>query len=146
MGGTIHMGRKVVGCHYDADRRRCGRHARGRGQATVTRSQAEHVISSAPMRQLAHGLTPPLSDEARRRRPTRCKYRDFLTVVLILKDRNQFNDNWIYIHDPEREGGPRPELQVVVAGDGARPGAELLRPGILLLRGRRPVDRPPTTI
>jgi protoporphyrinogen oxidase len=28
------------------------------------------------------------------------KYRDFLTVVLILKDRNAFSDNWIYIHDP----------------------------------------------
>ena len=27
-------------------------------------------------------------------------YRDFLTVVLILKDRDAFADNWIYIHDP----------------------------------------------
>ena len=34
------------------------------------------------------------------------KYRDFLTVVLILKDRKVFDDNWIYIHDPEREGRP----------------------------------------
>jgi hypothetical protein len=26
--------------------------------------------------------------------------RDFLTVMLILRDRDQFADNWIYIHDP----------------------------------------------
>ena len=28
------------------------------------------------------------------------RYRDFLIVVLILKDKQQFSDNWIYIHDP----------------------------------------------
>src|SRR5207253_6830396 len=33
------------------------------------------------------------------------KYRDFLTVVLILKDRQQFDDNWIYIHDPSVKVG-----------------------------------------
>jgi protoporphyrinogen oxidase len=27
-------------------------------------------------------------------------YRDFLTVALILRDRQHFTDNWIYIHDP----------------------------------------------
>ena len=51
------------------------------------------------------------------------KYRDFLTVVLILKDRNVFDDNWIYIHDPSVKVGPDSELQIVVAGDGARPDA-----------------------
>src|SRR5438046_10644685 len=33
------------------------------------------------------------------------KYRDFLTVVLILKDRQAFDDNWIYIHDPSVKVG-----------------------------------------
>jgi protoporphyrinogen oxidase len=28
------------------------------------------------------------------------RYRDFLVVSLILKDRRIFDDNWIYIHDP----------------------------------------------
>src|SRR5580704_9502591 len=28
------------------------------------------------------------------------RYRDFLTVVLIVRDKDAFNDNWIYIHDP----------------------------------------------
>jgi protoporphyrinogen oxidase len=32
-------------------------------------------------------------------------YRDFLTVVLITKDKDSFNDNWIYIHDPSVKVG-----------------------------------------
>ena len=42
---------------------------------------------------------------------------------------------------PERESRPHPELQVMVAGDGARPVAVLLRPGVFLLRGRRHLGR-----
>jgi protoporphyrinogen oxidase len=32
-------------------------------------------------------------------------YRDFITVILILKDKHLFNDNWIYIHDPSVKVG-----------------------------------------
>ena len=51
------------------------------------------------MRELALGITPAL-DEETRAAANRLRYRDFLTVVLILKDRQVFGDNWIYIHDP----------------------------------------------
>ena len=33
------------------------------------------------------------------------RYRDFLTVMLILEDRGAFYDNWIYIHDPKVKVG-----------------------------------------
>jgi protoporphyrinogen oxidase len=33
------------------------------------------------------------------------RYRDFLTVGLILRDRKRFSDNWIYIHDPNVKMG-----------------------------------------
>jgi protoporphyrinogen oxidase len=33
------------------------------------------------------------------------RYRDFLTVVLILEDKHLFNDNWIYIHDKKVKVG-----------------------------------------
>ena len=49
---TSQMGQKVVGCHYDAGRRACGPSPTRTPTATGTRSQAEHVISSAPMREL----------------------------------------------------------------------------------------------
>jgi protoporphyrinogen oxidase len=56
------------------------------------------------MRQLAHGVKPGLSDRALRAADS-LKYRDFLTVVVILKDRRVFDDNWIYIHDPSVKVG-----------------------------------------
>ena len=103
MGGVIRMGRKVTGCHYDGEAHLWTvTHEGGGGDEAET--QAQHVISSAPMRQLAHGVTPWLPDAALQA-ADRLKYRDFLTVVLILKDRNQFDDNWIYIHDPSVKVG-----------------------------------------
>jgi protoporphyrinogen oxidase len=59
----------------------------------------DHVISSAPIRQLVAGLEPPMSAESRSAAAA-LRYRDFLTVVLILKDRGVVSDNWIYVHDP----------------------------------------------
>ena len=59
----------------------------------------DHVISSMPMRELVQAVRPAPSrataDAARGLR-----YRDFLVVALIVKDRELFDDNWIYIHDP----------------------------------------------
>lgn len=57
------------------------------------------VISSAPLRELVTDYLPPFSYAAKQA-AKQLKYRDFLIVVLILKDKQQFNDNWIYIHDP----------------------------------------------
>lgn len=103
MNGEVLMGRKVIGLEYD--RAAClyrvtSQDGQGRGE-TVT---AEHVISSAPMRELISGLKPGLSEQARRAAAA-LRYRDFLVVALILKDRNLFDDNWIYIHDPDVQVG-----------------------------------------
>lgn len=98
LGGQVQMGHRVVGCSFDAASRRWTvTHVDAAGQNHETR--AEHVISSAPMRELAHAVQPPLSPEALAA-ADRLHYRDFLTVVLILEDRRIFDDNWIYIHDP----------------------------------------------
>jgi protoporphyrinogen oxidase len=35
----------------------------------------------------------------------RLRYRDFLVVALVVKDRKLFDDNWIYIHDPNVKVG-----------------------------------------
>jgi protoporphyrinogen oxidase len=102
-GGTIEMGRKVVHCHWDSERdvwEVTHEGAAGDKRTTVAR----HVISSAPMRQLAHGISPWLSDKALKAADA-LRYRDFLTVMLILKDRDLFQDNWIYIHDPSVKVG-----------------------------------------
>jgi protoporphyrinogen oxidase len=98
MGGRILMGRTVTGCRFNACTRRWTLDARDLEGAGHT-VDADHVISSAPMRDLVRGITPPVSPEARSA-ASALRYRDFLTVVLMLRDRGAVTDNWIYIHDP----------------------------------------------
>ena len=97
-GGEILMGHKVVALSYDSGRERwnvCSQDLEGNQQIL----HASHVISSAPLRHLVASLSPALSAETIRASVS-LKYRDFLVVALILKDRQLFPDNWIYIHDP----------------------------------------------
>ena len=67
------------------------------------------------------------------------RYRDFITVALVVPEEYGFPDNWIYIHDPDVEGRPHPELRLVVAlPREGRP--HLPRARVLRERGRRDVD------
>ncbi len=59
-----------------------------------------HVVSSMPMRDLVAVLDPPPPSEVRAA-AARLRYRDFLTVVLIIDQAELFPDNWIYVHSPE---------------------------------------------
>jgi len=103
MGGRIEMGARVTGCEFDGKNEIWQlRYLDQRGD--VQTIVADHVISSAPLRELTRGLTPPVSERAKHA-ADRLKYRDFLTVMLILKDRKMFDDNWIYIHDPSVQVG-----------------------------------------
>jgi len=63
---------------------------------------AAHVISSAPMRELA-GRIHPLP--ATMPSALDLNYRDFLTVALMIRADDLFPDNWIYIHDPRVQVG-----------------------------------------
>ena len=60
---------------------------------------ANDFISTLPIKELINIIepTPPnFVIEA----ANQLKYRDFLTVVLILNEESVFPDNWIYIHEP----------------------------------------------
>src|SRR5579864_1581094 len=103
MGGTVEMGARVTGCAYDEATSIWNVEFKDRS-GNVQTVEAEHVISSAPMRELVRGLSPQVSEPAKHAADS-LKYRDFLTVMLILKERNRFDDNWIYIHDPSVKVG-----------------------------------------
>jgi protoporphyrinogen oxidase len=64
----------------------------------------DFILSSAAMAQIVPFIFPELPTPAVEA-AKQLKYRDFITVVLILKDKNKFNDNWIYIHDPSVKVG-----------------------------------------
>jgi protoporphyrinogen oxidase len=103
LGGQIEMGCKVVGCEFD-ELTATWRVSFKDRRDDVQTLEAEHVISSAPMRELVRGLSPAPPERVKRAAES-LRYRDFLTVMLILKNRDAFDDNWIYIHDPSVKVG-----------------------------------------
>jgi protoporphyrinogen oxidase len=94
-----------VMCGVRVERIRC---SRGRVECVSARTTAgamrefpvDNLISSMPVRDLIDALDPPAPD-AVRRAAHRLRYRDYLTVVLIVRRANVFPDNWIYIHSPD---------------------------------------------
>ncbi len=90
------------------------RHQRGRwagplghlhaGRDRRTPSPASHVISTMPMRELVHTITPPPPLEVTAAADD-LHYRDYLTVALVVPESRSFPDNWIYIHATDVEVG-----------------------------------------
>lgn len=62
--------------------------------------EGSHFISSMPVRELLRKMEPAVPAEVLDA-ANRLKYRDFLTIALIIKQPDLFPDNWIYVHDPE---------------------------------------------
>ncbi len=99
MGGKIEMGKTVTHSAYDAQSKLWKvTYKDGNGKTEFIESH--HLISTAAIRDLATGLHPSLTPQTLKSANS-LKYRDFVTVAVILKDRNLFDDNWIYIHDPK---------------------------------------------
>jgi protoporphyrinogen oxidase len=103
MGGEVMMERKVVGCRFDSANKLWSVTARGANDE-LEEYRAEHVISSMPIRELVAQIEPRLP-EAALNAARSLRYRDFLTVGLIVHERGRFTDNWIYIHDPSVQVG-----------------------------------------
>ena len=62
--------------------------------------RGSEVISSMPVTEFVSKLSPPPPPEVLRA-AGKLRYRDFLTVCLIVNAPELFPDNWIYIHDPD---------------------------------------------
>jgi protoporphyrinogen oxidase len=100
-GGQILMGRELVGLAHD-DTQKLWRIEVATADGKRESYTARHVVSSAPVRELVQKLTPkPISLLHARA----LRYRDFLTVALMMNKPEVFADNWIYIHDPSVKVG-----------------------------------------
>ena len=66
------------------------------GGETLTPS---HVISSLPLRTTV-GIASPEAPLPVREAAQGLRYREFLTVLLVIEGSDLFPDNWIYIHQP----------------------------------------------
>ncbi len=65
----------------------------------TTTYPADHVVSSMPISALLAAMDPPVPDPVRAAAAD-LKYRDFLTVALVVPEEAGFPDNWIYVHSP----------------------------------------------
>jgi protoporphyrinogen oxidase len=88
------------------------RHHDGRATAVVAETDggapielpADHVISSMPITGLLRAMDPPVPPEVRQAADD-LKYRDFLTIALVVPESVGFPDNWIYVHSPDVKMG-----------------------------------------
>jgi protoporphyrinogen oxidase len=61
-------------------------------------------ISSMPITEFVKALDPPAPPHVLKA-AGKLSYRDFLTVCLIINQEKLFDDNWIYVHDPNVKVG-----------------------------------------
>lgn len=66
--------------------------------------QGQHFISSIPIRELVEKLEPAVEQDLQAA-AAKLRYRDFITVALMVRGRNLFPDNWIYIHNAAIRAG-----------------------------------------
>ena len=103
LGGTVMLGRKVTGCRFNVATNLWVITTRS-ANGDVEQYRGEHLVSSMPIRELVAQIEPKLPESALQAARA-LRYRDFLTVGLIVHDRGRFTDNWIYIHDPSVQVG-----------------------------------------
>jgi protoporphyrinogen oxidase len=92
-GGELRMGARVTRIELRDGTVRAV-HAGGE------RVEVEHVISSLPLRDVVAIADPPAPPEVLAA-ARGLRYRDFLTVALVVHGEDLFPDNWIYVHDPD---------------------------------------------
>ncbi len=102
-GGEVRMEQRVKKIHRDDRAIRAVEVENVADRSTYIFS-ADQFISSMPITALVENMVPPAPAPVREA-ARNLKYRDFLIVTLILKKRDLFPDNWIYIHSPEVKVG-----------------------------------------
>ncbi len=100
-GGTLHLGHTLRRLAYDSDSARWTVEA-VKPDGTSAAFSARSIISSAPITELCRAISPrPACISA----AEGLRYRDFLTVALVVDKPDIFPDNWIYVHEPSVKVG-----------------------------------------
>ncbi|MGC1166445.1 MAG: NAD(P)/FAD-dependent oxidoreductase [Solirubrobacterales bacterium] len=96
-GGSVRLRAPVRGIELDGDRVVAV-------TAGAERLPVSAVISSIPLR-TAVGIAAPSPGADVAAAAAGLRYRDFLTVALVVEGEPPFPDNWIYVHDPSARVG-----------------------------------------
>ncbi len=101
-GSAVHQDRKVVRVEHDGSA--VTAYVTTDGQGRETHYHGRNFLSTLPIRHLIQSLSPA-PPESVLKAASSLKYRDFLTVVLIVEGTDVFPDTWIYIHEPNVKVG-----------------------------------------
>ncbi|MDQ4134503.1 MAG: NAD(P)/FAD-dependent oxidoreductase [Actinomycetota bacterium] len=101
-GCKVIMNTRVVGIQH-RDGQAVSVTAKG-SDGALTEYPCDHVISSMPISQLLKAMDPPAAETAVQAAAD-LRYRDFLTVALVVPEKYSFPDNWIYVHAKEVQVG-----------------------------------------
>jgi protoporphyrinogen oxidase len=101
-GATLEFDRKVTRIAHDADG--ATEVVAVDGAGVEHRYPCSHVISSMPLGALCKAMDPPV-DTPTEEAASELRYRDHLTVALVVDQKYSFSDNWVYVHDPDVEVG-----------------------------------------
>ena len=97
-GGAVHLDRRVVEIEHDGSA--VSAFVAKSNDGKMTRYVGKQFLSTLPVRELIRSMNPAAPAEVVHAAES-LKYRDFLTVVLIVDKPKTFPDNWIYIHEPD---------------------------------------------
>jgi protoporphyrinogen oxidase len=100
-GGSVSTGQRVVEINREQGRVVSVKTQTAQGPQTHC---AEHFISTMPLAELAASMSPSAPVEVLGRARA-LRYRDFITVAVVIDQANVFPDNWIYIHDQDVKVG-----------------------------------------
>lgn len=97
-GGSVTLNTGVAAVHREPGRGAVAVSVTG-PDGTSTRVAAAHVVSSMPISALVRAMEPAAPPQVLAA-ANDLRYRDFLTVALVVPVEAGFPDNWIYIHTP----------------------------------------------
>ena len=96
-GGSVRLNSEVVAIHNGGGKYIHSVEVACNGHQEII--HGSNFISSMPVTEFIKKLDPPAPAEVLQA-AAKLRYRDFLTVCLIVNQSDLFPDNWIYVHDP----------------------------------------------
>lgn len=102
LGGDLAFREPVIRVEHDGSRVR--RAWTRRSDGTEVAYEGDGFISSMPLTQLVQAMDPPAPDDVLQS-VRALRYRNLLTIDLIVDHPDLFPDNWIYVHDKRLQLG-----------------------------------------
>jgi protoporphyrinogen oxidase len=94
-GSKIYLDHKVIKYNFEKNKNQW--QITTSSQNELNSFTADIIINSSAMRDVVQSIEPQMKNLSE---ANKLKYRDYITVAVMMKKEKMFSDNWVYIHDP----------------------------------------------